>query len=64
LSAAPVEAAKQQKYESFSEYSAKYKTDAEKKDELVRAMTNKLNINEGPLPQDLTEGVDPDEWDD
>lgn len=25
-------------------------------------MNTKLCLNDGPLPQDLTEGVDPDEW--
>jgi len=23
---------------------------------------DKLGLSDGPLPQDLTEGVDPDEW--
>jgi coronin-7 len=64
LSEAGLETVKTQKYENFYEYKAKYKTDEQKKDELISAMTNKLCLNDGPLKQDLMEGVDPDEWDD
>lgn len=64
LSEAPAEMPKQQKYQSFEVYKATYKTDEQKKEELLSAMNTKLCLNDGPLPQDLTEGVDPDEWDD
>lgn len=64
LSEAPQEAPKQQKYQSFETYKATYKTDEQKKEELLSAMTNKLGFNEGPMAQDLMEGVDPSEWDD
>lgn len=30
--------------------------------QLMSAMTNKLSKQEDPLPQDLAEGVDEDEW--
>ena len=30
--------------------------------QLLSAMTNKLCLDNAPLPQDLTEGVDPEEW--
>ncbi|XP_067859174.1 coronin-7 [Heptranchias perlo] len=40
------------------------KTDEEKKEELLSAMVAKLGNMEDPLPQDLFEGVDEDEWDD
>lgn len=30
--------------------------------QLMSAMTNKLTKQEAPLPQDLAEGVDEDEW--
>ncbi|CAH1777231.1 unnamed protein product [Owenia fusiformis] len=62
LSQAPVEAPKVKKYESYNK--EVYKTDEQKKEELLAAMTNKLGTHDEPLPQDLTEGVDDDEWDD
>jgi coronin-7 len=64
LSLAPAEPAKRQKYESFEVYAKAYKTDEQKKEELLSALTNKLQVSDEPLPQDLTEGCDPDEWDD
>ena len=30
--------------------------------QLVTAMVNKLDTHDEPLPQDLTQGVDEDEW--
>ena len=30
--------------------------------QLLAAMTNKLDVDDGPMPQDLAEGVDSDEW--
>ena len=62
LSEAPANAPKPQKFESYQR--EVYKTDEEKKEELLSAMTNKLELDDGPLPQDLTEGVEEDEWDD
>ncbi|XP_056010098.1 coronin-7-like isoform X2 [Ostrea edulis] len=62
LSKAPKEAPKVKKFESFNVDT--YKTDEQKKEELMSAMTNKLTKQEAPLPQDLAEGVDEDEWDD
>ncbi|XP_062874509.1 coronin-7 [Trichomycterus rosablanca] len=40
------------------------KTDEQKKEELLTAMVAKLGNREDPLPQELFEGVDEDEWDD
>ncbi|XP_036445907.1 coronin-7-like isoform X1 [Colossoma macropomum] len=40
------------------------KTDEQKKEELLSAMVAKLGNREDPLPQELFEGVDEDEWDD
>ncbi|KAL8605329.1 hypothetical protein ACOMHN_031268 [Nucella lapillus] len=62
LSEAPAEAPKAKKYESFSADS--FKSDEQKKDELMTAMVGKLELSTDPLPQDLAEGVDDDEWDD
>ncbi|XP_071127168.1 coronin-7-like isoform X1 [Mytilus edulis] len=62
LSEAPVEAPKERKYESFNPDT--YKSDEQKKEELLDAVTKKLEIKESPLPQDLAEGVDDDEWGD
>ncbi|XP_053400007.1 coronin-7-like [Mercenaria mercenaria] len=61
LSEAPVEAPKAKKYDSYNPET--YKTDDMKKEELISAMTNKLDTKEEPLPQDEAEGVDSDEWD-
>ena len=60
VSEAPVEAPKPKKYESYN--AATYKTDEEKKEELMSAISGKLEQHAEPLPQDLTEGVDEDEW--
>ncbi|TRY97273.1 hypothetical protein DNTS_020572 [Danionella cerebrum] len=38
------------------------KTDEQKKEELLSAMVAKLGNREDPLPQELYEGVDEDEW--
>ncbi|XP_021364093.1 coronin-7-like isoform X2 [Mizuhopecten yessoensis] len=62
LSEAPVEAPKASKYDSYNPDT--YKTDEQKKEELLSAMTNKLSVQGDPLPQDLAEGVDSDEWED
>lgn len=62
LSQAPKETPKVRKFESYN--ADTYKTDEQKKEELMSAMTNKLSKQEAPLPQDLAEGVDEDEWDD
>ncbi|XP_060082621.1 coronin-7-like [Ylistrum balloti] len=62
LSEAPVEAPKTSKYDSYNPDT--YKTDEQKKEELLSAMTNKLSVQGDPLPQDLAEGVDSDEWED
>ncbi|XP_072549186.1 coronin-7 isoform X2 [Salminus brasiliensis] len=40
------------------------KTDEQKKEELLSAMVAKLANREDPLPQELYEGVDEEEWDD
>lgn len=62
LSEAPVEAPKAKKYDSYNPDT--YKTDEMKKEELITAMTNKLDTKDEPLPQDDAEGVDSDEWED
>ncbi|XP_062610316.1 coronin-7-like [Saccostrea cucullata] len=62
LSLAPKETHKVKKFDSYNPET--YKTDEQKKEELLSAMTNKLSKQEDPLPQDLAEGVDEDEWDD
>nr|CAB3233029.1 coronin-7-like [Phallusia mammillata] len=61
LSEAPKEAPKARKYESYDRDT--YKTDEQKKEELVSAMSNKLDLDK-ELEQDTMEGVDEDEWDD
>ncbi|CAE1312014.1 CORO7 [Acanthosepion pharaonis] len=61
LSNAPSEAPKPKKYDSTDPEI--YKTDEDKKEELIDAMTAKMdNKKDELLPQDLTEGVDSDEW--
>ncbi|KAK3584488.1 hypothetical protein CHS0354_006018 [Potamilus streckersoni] len=60
LSEAPVEASKVKKFESFNPET--YKSDEQKKEELMNAMVNKLSLQEEPMPQDLADGVDSDEW--
>ncbi|KAK3780932.1 hypothetical protein RRG08_052087 [Elysia crispata] len=62
LSEAPEEAPKVKKFESYNPET--YKTDQQRKDELLNAMVGKLDLDEGPLPQEMFEGVDEDEWDD
>ncbi|XP_061079905.1 coronin-7 isoform X1 [Conger conger] len=47
-----------------SSYYLEEKTDEQKKEELLSAMVAKLGNREDPLPQELFEGVDEDEWDD
>ncbi|CAK8684356.1 unnamed protein product [Clavelina lepadiformis] len=61
LSQAPKEEPKERKYESYNPDT--YKTDEEKKEELLAAMSNKLDLDKA-LEQDTMEGVDEDEWDD
>ncbi|XP_074650936.1 coronin-7-like [Tubulanus polymorphus] len=62
LSEAPVSAPKPKKYKSYKE--EEFKTDEQKKEELLSAMVSKMEVQDSPLPQDLTEGVDSDEWSD
>ncbi|ELU01699.1 hypothetical protein CAPTEDRAFT_153984 [Capitella teleta] len=64
LSEAPEEEQKAKKFVSYEEYRQTYKSDEQKKEELLSAMTNKMELHDTPLPQDLTEGCDDDEWDD
>lgn len=60
MSEAPKAAPVQRKYDGFD---PKYKTDEEKKEELIAAMITKMgDQDEDPLPQDEMEGVDSDEW--
>ncbi|KXJ24176.1 Coronin-7 [Exaiptasia diaphana] len=60
----PKEAPSTKKYDSTRELQD-YKSDEQKKEMLVTAMVEKLgNFDEDPLPQDLMEGVEDDEWDD
>ena len=51
----------QKKYDSRRELD-EYKSDEQKKAELLTAMVNKMGNYDEPLPQDLQEGVDEDEW--
>lgn len=60
MSEAPVEAPKPKKYDSYNPET--YKTDEQRKQELISAVSGKLEQHEEPLPQDLTEGVEDDEW--
>ncbi|KAH9498792.1 Coronin-7 [Bulinus truncatus] len=62
LTNAPVEAPKTKKFESFNPET--FKTDEQKKEELLNAMVGKLEMSSEPLPQELAEGVEDDEWDD
>ncbi|XP_067943788.1 coronin-7-like isoform X2 [Watersipora subatra] len=62
LSDAPPAEVKERKYERFDPTT--YKTDAQKRDELVNSLTANLELIDGPLPQDLQEGCDSDEWSD
>ncbi|CAL1541238.1 unnamed protein product [Lymnaea stagnalis] len=60
LSQAPADAPKIKKFESFNVDT--FKTDEQKKEELLNAMVGKLEISSEPLPQLLTEGVEDAEW--
>ncbi|XP_070554407.1 coronin-7-like [Ptychodera flava] len=51
------------KYESYRELE-EIKSDDQKKQELLDAMNVKLTARDEPLPQDLMEGADDDEWSD
>lgn len=62
LSEAPVEAPKIKKFESYNVET--FKTDEQKKEELLNAIVGRLEISSEPLPQLLSEGVEDDEWDD
>ncbi|XP_025088826.1 coronin-7-like isoform X2 [Pomacea canaliculata] len=62
LSEAPLEEPKPKKYESYNP--SVYKSDEQKKDELMTAIVGKLELSSEPLPQDLAEGVEEDEWED
>ncbi|XP_038057415.1 coronin-7-like [Patiria miniata] len=62
LSSIPKSGPAPKKY--VAEVELNYKTDEQKKEELLSAMTNKLEAKDEPLPQDLCEGVDEDEWSD
>jgi len=61
LSQAPKEAPKERKYDSYN--ADTYKTDEQRREELVAAMSAKLNLDK-KLEQDDMEGVDEDEWSD
>jgi coronin-7 len=62
LSEAPKAAPATKKYQS---YSSNYKTDEEKKEELMSAMIEKMGEqDEDPLPQETMDGCDSDEWSD
>ncbi|EDO49756.1 predicted protein [Nematostella vectensis] len=64
LSEAPKAPPASKKYDSTKELDD-FKSDERRKEELVTAMVEKLGTyDEDPLPQDLMEGVDDDEWDD
>jgi coronin-7 len=62
LSEAPVAAPPPKKYQS---YNSNYKTDEEKKEELMSAMIEKMgDQDDDPLPQETMDGCDSDEWSD
>ncbi|XP_020609841.1 coronin-7-like [Orbicella faveolata] len=64
LSEVPKEAPIARKYDSRHELE-EVKSTEQMKEELVSSMVEKLrNYDDDPLPQDLQEGVDDDEWDD
>ncbi|XP_062514587.1 coronin-7-like [Corticium candelabrum] len=63
LSEAPKEAPAAKKY-GIPADEPRFKTDQEKKEELMSAMVGRMAESEDPLPQDEMEGVDEDEWDD
>ncbi|XP_063970323.1 coronin-7-like [Lytechinus pictus] len=62
LSSIPKAGPAPKKYSSEKELT--YKTDAQKREEIMAAMNDKLSLKSEPLPQDEFEGVDDDEWDD
>eukprot|EP00057_Strongylocentrotus_purpuratus_P024756 XP_011679230.1 PREDICTED: LOW QUALITY PROTEIN: coronin-7 [Strongylocentrotus purpuratus] len=62
LSSIPKAGPPPKKYSSEQELT--YKTDAEKREEIMSSMNTKLSLKSEPLPQDKFEGVDDDEWDD
>jgi len=61
LSEAPKREVKERKYDSYN--ADTYKTDEQKREELVAAMSSKLEIDK-KLEQDEFSGVDSDEWSD
>ena len=64
LSSCPVVASTPKKYDFATEL-IKEKSEEQKKEELLAAMSDKLELDKGkPLPQDQMDGVDSDEWDD
>ncbi|KAJ7357667.1 Coronin-7 [Desmophyllum pertusum] len=64
LSEVPKEAPIAKKYDSRHELD-EWKSSEQKKEELLSSMVEKLrNYDDDPLPQDLQEGVDDDEWSD
>ncbi|KAL9973088.1 hypothetical protein ACROYT_G019500 [Oculina patagonica] len=64
LSKVPKEAPIARKYDSHHELE-EVKSTEQMKEELLSSMVEKLrNYDDDPLPQDLQEGVDDDEWDD
>jgi coronin-7 len=63
LSEAPKEAPAAKKY-GMPVDEPRFKTDQEKKEELMAAMVGRMAEKDEPLPQDEMEGVDEDEWDD
>lgn len=64
LSEAPKPAPIARKYDSRHELE-EVKSIEQQKEELLNSMVDKLrNYDDDPLPQDLQEGVDDDEWDD
>lgn len=64
VSGAPKQAPIARKYDSRHELE-EVKSVEQQKEELLNSMVDKLgNFDDDPLPQDLQEGVDDDEWDD
>jgi coronin-7 len=61
LSEAPKEAPAAKKY-GMPVDEPRFKTDQEKKEELMAAMVGRMAEKDEPLPQDEMEGVDEDEW--
>ncbi|XP_033631457.1 coronin-7-like [Asterias rubens] len=62
LSSIPKMAPAPKKY--MAEVELSYKTDEQKKEELMSAFSDKLAAKNEPLPQEQFEGVDEDEWSD